>query len=215
MPRVKEVMPMPKLYNSLFVMFWVLLSLSLHGCATSSQTGGTLQISQADVPPEAKTEFAQALAMLKSGQRAIALKLFQHMAQRYPLLAGVQVNIGIIDLQDNKTDAAISALKHAIKLNPADASAHDHLGIAYRRNGQFNAAKESYLLALKINPDYANAHLNLAILYDIYLQQLDKALQQYQQYQRLSKVKDKQVAGWLIDLKRRIHDSKPKPQGGS
>ena len=215
MPRVNEVTPMPKLSNKFSCLCWLLLLFSLNGCMTTPPGDATLQTGQADVPPAAAKEFAQALAMLKSGQRAVALKLFQHLAQNYPQLAGVQVNIGIIDLQNNKTDEAIAALKRASQLNPANAVAYQHLGIAYRRNGQFSEARDAYLQALKLKPDYANAHLNLAILYDIYLQQLDKALVHYKQYQHLSKVEDKQVVKWVIDLERRIDAKKPKRQGES
>jgi len=204
---------MPKPSSKRYSLVWLLLLFSLSGCMTTPATDATLQSGQADVPPAAAREFAQALAMLKSGQRTIALSLFQHLAQRYPQLAGAQVNIGIIDLQNNKNDEAITALKRATQLNPANAVAYQHLGIAYRRKGQFTEAKDAYLQALKLNPDYANAHLNLAILYDIYLQQLNKALVHYQQYQRLTNVKDKLVVKWMIDLERRIHAMKSKTQG--
>lgn len=215
MPSQNEVILMPKLSSKFYNLILAFCFISLSACMTTP-SDTTTQGSQTNVPAAARTEFAQALAMLKSGQKAVALQLFQHLAQNYPQLAGVQVNIGIIELQNNKTDDAITALKRAVQLNPNNASAYQNLGIAYRRKGRFTEAEKAYLHALKLNPDYANAHLNLAILYDIYMQKLDKALFHYQQYQRLSTVKDKQVSNWVIDLKRRIHtDEHSKAQGGS
>ena len=214
MPRAKEAIPMLKLYIKIFAFTGILL-LVLQGCMTTPLTEGDAQGVQVTAPPEVQAEFTRAVEMLKSGQRGVALQLFQHLAQRYPQLAGVRVNIGIIQLQNNKTKDAIATLKRAIQINPANVSAHHHLGIAYRQAGQFSEAKDSYLQALKLSPDYANAHLNLGILYDIYLQQLDEALEHYKQFQRLSGTEDKQVSKWVIDLERRTAANKPKSQGGS
>lgn len=207
-------MLMLKPYINNFFIVSALLLLSLSGCTTTSQFDDTLQ-GDINITAEVRTEFAQALAVLKSGQHAIALQLFQQMAQRYPQLAGIQVNIGIIHLHNKKPDAANAAFKRAIQINPANAAAHHHLGIVYRQSGQFAAAKDAYQQALKFNPEYANAHLNLGILYDIYLQQPAQALEHYQQYQRLSKDDDKQINNWLIDVERRANANKPKTQGGS
>lgn len=211
MPRAKEAMLMPKPYIKFLIIFWIVL-LALQGCSTTPHTEVEASSSQIAVPPEARAEFTRALEMLKSSQPGVALQLFQQLATRYPQLAGVHVNIGIIHLQNNKTTDAISALKRAVQMNPANPSAHHHLGIAFRQAGQFNAAKESYLQALKIKPEYSSAHLNLAILYDLYFQQQELALEHYQQFQQLSTNKDKKVANWIIDLERRV---KAKQQGGS
>ena len=207
-------MLMQKPYINFSVIFWVLM-LALQGCTVTPQSEVEESASQVNVPPEAKAEFTRALEMVKASQHGVALQLFQQLAQRYPQLAGIHVNIGIIHLQNNKTENAIAALKRAVQVNPENASAHHHLGIAYRQTGQFTAAKASYLQALKINSDYANAHLNLAILYDLYLQQLEPALEHYQHFQRLSGTEDKKVANWIIDLTRRIKANKTKQPGGS
>ena len=207
-------MLMQKPYINFSVLFWVLM-LTLQGCAVTPQTEVEESASQVTVPPAAKAEFTRALEMLKASQPGVALQLFQQLAQRYPHLAGIHVNIGIIHLQNKKIENAIAAFKRAVQVNPGNASAHHHLGIAYRKSGQFTAAKTSYLQALKINSDYANAHLNLAILYDLYLQQMEPALEHYQHFQRLSETKDKKVANWIIDLTRRIKANKAKQSGGS
>lgn len=215
MPNLKEVIAMLKPYTSLTATLWLLFVLVLQGCMTAPTIEDDVAVTTIKAPPEAVAEFTRAVDMLKSGQRGVALQLFQHMLTRYPQLAGVHVNIGIIQIQDGKTEDAIATLNRAIQINPANAVAHHHLGIAYRQAGKFNDAKTAYLQALKINPDYANAHLNLGILYDIYLQQLPEALEHYKHYQRLATAEDKQVGKWVIDLERRVTASQPKPQGGS
>ena len=77
-----------------------------------------------------------------------------------------------------------------------------------RQRGQFAQARKAYEKALGINAAYASAHLNLGILNDLYLQNLDTALQHYQRYQVLTGDSDKQVAKWIIDLERRVQASK-------
>lgn len=204
---------MPKPFNNIIAMLWLLFVLALQGCTTTPTTEGEMSATAVNASAEAVAEFKQAVDMLKSGQRGVALQLFQHMAARYPQLAGIQVNIGIIHLQDGKTEEAIAALKRALQINPANAVAQHHLGIAYRQAGKFSAAKDAYLQALKLKPDYANAHLNLGILYDLYLQQLPQALEHYKHYQRLAATEDKQVSKWVIDLERRVAAEQTK--GGS
>ena len=215
MPRANEVITMPKRFNNIIAIIWLMLILALQGCTTVPSSDADVQASAVNAPAEAVAEFNRAVEILKSGQRSVALQLFQQMAVRYPQLAGIQVNIGIIHLQDGKTKDAIAALKHAIQINPANATAYHHLGIAYRQAGQFTAAKDAYLQALKIKPDYANAHLNLGILYDLYLQQLAPALQHYKQYQQLASNEDKQVSKWVVDLERRLAAEQAKAKGGS
>ena len=86
----------------------------------------------------------------------------------------------------------------------ADAVAYNHLGILQRRKGQFEEALMAYQRAIEIDVKYARAHLNLGILFDLYLQDLEKALAQYRVYQTLTDEQDKQVAGWIVDIERRL-----------
>ena len=60
---------------------------------------------------------------------------------------------------------------------------------------------------------YAGAYLNLGILFDIYLQDLVKALQEYEKYQSLTQQEDSQVAGWIVDIQRRIKPTTTNSQG--
>ncbi|MFO7604667.1 MAG: tetratricopeptide repeat protein [Gammaproteobacteria bacterium] len=207
--------PPPYINRRRHLLLGVVLLVLLQGCAGTGLNEGKTTSAQPVASAEARAEFERAVAILKSGQPSVALPLFQDMAKRYPTLAGVQVNIGIIHLQGGQTDAATAAFKRAIAINPGNAVAHHHLGIAYRQGGRFDAAREAYLQALKLNPDYAHAHLNLGILYDLYLQQLEQALQHYQQFQRLAASEDKQVDNWVIDLERRIAARQPASAGDS
>ena len=69
---------------------------------------------------------------------------------------------------------------------------------------KFEEARDNYEKALKIDPNYAYAHLNYGILLDLYLGELDNALDHYQTYQKLAPEEDKEVEKWIVDLERRI-----------
>lgn len=96
-----------------------------------------------------------------------------------------------------------NSFNRALEINPNNIYALNQLGFLYRRQGDFSRAKASYEKAIVINSDYAYAHLNLGILYDLYLYDLEKAIEQYQIYKELSKDDEKQIEKWIFELERR------------
>ena len=70
-------------------------------------------------------------------------------------------------------------LEQAVKLNPRQPIYLNQLGITYRQQGQFAKARDAYQRALALDPGYAAAALNLGILYDLYLGDSPRALEQY------------------------------------
>ena len=108
-----------------------------------------------------------------------------------------------IFIKNKSFDEAENALNRALTINPNNIYALNQLGFLYRKQGEFSKAKVSYEKAIDINSDYAYAHLNLGILYDLYLYDLEGAIEQYKIYNKLSKEEDKQVGKWIFDLERR------------
>lgn len=189
---------------------FLLLLLSLSACAsgpTDTTSSGTSSPA-VNVDPEARNEYQLALAALNNGNDDQAFEHLTRLTRKYPNLAGPFVNLGILYLKKGRYEDAQNALLQATTIKPNDSVAQAHLGIAYRHMGEFQKAEQSYLEALKINPKYAYAHLNVGILYDIYLQELPKALQHYEQYKALSNESDNLVEKWIIDLKRRVDNNR-------
>ena len=116
-------------------------------------------------------------------------------------------NLGLAYLKLNKPDLAEQAFDEAVSRDSKDAVAYNHLGILLRQQGKFENALEQYQRAIDIDQEYAGAYLNLGILFDIYLQDLEKALQQYEKFQSLATEEDAHVAGWIVDIQRRINAS--------
>lgn len=157
--------------------------------------------------------YAQALAWLKSGKTERAQNLLAQISNDAPDKPYVFTNLGLAYFKLQKLDLAEQTFKQAIALNSKDAVAHNHLGILLRQKGQFKEARTHYQRAIAIDSEYASAHLNLGILFDIYLQDLKQALRHYQKYQALVSEEDTQVAGWIVDIKRRLKSTTTQSQG--
>lgn len=162
----------------------------------------------APLPSSAKAAFDRAIWSAKAGRDQEAIDLFRQMTQDNPDVAIAYTNLGLLYLKKGDMEAAQKALEQSIALNPGDALAYNHLGVTLREQGKFHESQTAYLQAIKLDESYADAHLNLGILYDLYLQQLPKALQQYQRYQELTGGNDQTIAKWIVDLQRRAGANK-------
>jgi len=84
-----------------------------------------------------------------------------------------------------------------------------HLAIIARQQGQFKKAKNLYLQALE-ESDEPSIHLNYAILLDLYLNELNDALEHYSIYQisGLAEQNGIPLEKWIADLNLRIKRNK-------
>ncbi|MGD8593282.1 MAG: tetratricopeptide repeat protein [Gammaproteobacteria bacterium] len=183
------------------------------GCAGTGEskkeadTGQPQGQPQEVISPQARQQYDDALTAMRNGDNAKAKDLLANLSKTYPELSGPYTNLGLIYFREGKIDEAEKTFLQAVKVNPKSAVSYNHLGIISRGKGKFQEAKEYYQKALKINDDYAYAHLNIGILYDLYLGELDKALEHYNRFQSLSPEKDPEVEKWIVDLQRRIKAS--------
>ena len=181
--------------------------LVMSGCAatgTNSSTDSKAEgQARSDIPPQALTLFEQAAAIMAAGDLVDAELRFREFLRRYPDYPGGHVNLAIIHINNGDEAAAQADLDAALALSPNHPAALNQQGMLFRRNGKFIEAEAAYLKAVTAAPDYALAHYNLGVLNELYLQRLDNALQNFEQYQLLVGG-DKQVEKWIIDLRRRV-----------
>lgn len=156
------------------------------------------------VPEPVRREHEAALAALEAGNAAEAERLLQALVEAHPEYPGAHVNLAIVYREDGRDDAARAALEAALEADPDHPQANNELGIVLRRAGEFEAAEQAYRRALEADPDYALAHHNLGVLLDLYLHRPAEALEHYERYQALVAEPDRTVAGWIIDLRRRV-----------
>jgi len=149
-------------------------------------------------------QFDAAVAAMQTGQDELAASLFTVIAKQHPRLASPYTNLGILLFRKGRSAEAEAAFKEALQRDDKDYVAANYLGMIYRGLGRFNDARAAYEQALAAKPDYAYAHLNLAILYDLYLGDLPKALDHYQQYRQFAVDADQRLPGWLADLQQRM-----------
>jgi len=157
--------------------------------------------------------YQQAITALKSGNTEGALEILTDLSREAPDKPRIFTNLGLAYFGLQQPDLAEQAFQQAVTRDPDDAVAYNHLGILRRHKGRFQEALIQYQRAIEIDDNYAPAHLNLGILFDLYLQDLEKALQQYQKYQVLSSEDNPQVNGWIVDIERRLKAANAQSQG--
>jgi tetratricopeptide (TPR) repeat protein len=161
----------------------------------------------AQIEPVASSEsralYQQALGALAAGRYPEAERGLLAVARREPQLAGPHANLGILYGRTGRPAQALASLKEAIRLNPDRAAYYNEIGVVSRREGKFDDARRYYTKALDLDPNYAYAHLNIGILYDLYLQDTEKAMQHYRRYQELTPAEAGTVTKWIADLQQR------------
>lgn len=180
--------------------------ITLSSCAILSEsTSSSPQTGDWDKVPKT---YVDGLKAARKGESKQAVQLLKSTTETHPTFSPAYTNLGLQQLKLERLKEAEASLKKSIELKPDNAVAYQHLGVLYRLKGEFGDAEDMYNKALDLNSDYPEAHLNLGILLDMYLYSFEKALQHYEAYQSLIDNKDKNVAKWIIDLKRRIAKDK-------
>jgi tetratricopeptide (TPR) repeat protein len=190
--------------NIRIMLMLVALSFLLASCAiTSEQKTNTTKEENVVVDSDVQRLFNKAVVLLKQKDYDNAITLLNTVVAREHRLTAPYIDLGMAYRQkgDNK-NAEVNLMK-ALDIDLANPVANNELGLLYRSQGRFKDAKKAYTNALTQHPDYLPVIRNLGILCDIYLNDLDCALDQYEKYQKL-KPGDKDVKNWIADLKGRM-----------
>ncbi len=156
------------------------------------------------VPEQAKKEYGAIKELMLAKKWGEAKGLLTLMVETYPNLSGPYINLGIVHHNLNEIDDAEKAYKFAIETNAQNLDAYARLGFLYREQGNFEEAEAMYLKALAIWPHHLPSVKNIGILYDLYMGRFDDALVYYELSQNIMGGEDRQLKGWIADLKRRM-----------
>ena len=153
--------------------------------------------------------FKRGLVLMKSKRYESAQDLWLAASERYPDYAGVWTNLGLSQYYLENYEEAKNSLSKSIEINPQFCSAHKTMGLVLRELGDFKGAEESYISAIECAPKDGNVRRNLGILYDLYLLDGRRALEQYEAAKKLYFAKDKNLEIWINNLKAKYPDPKP------
>lgn len=103
-----------------------------------------------------------------------------------------------------RPEVALDAWRKAVAADPTNAVVRNNLGLLLKELARFSEAAATLEEGLAVAPKVPDMHYNLAVISELYLLDLNKALKHYRQFQALSSEEDAQVAGWIVDLERRL-----------
>ncbi|MBL4798469.1 MAG: tetratricopeptide repeat protein [Oleispira sp.] len=101
-------------------------------------------------------------------------------------LSGPWMMLGDIALAEKDYPQAKKNYQQGLIVNPKNINGYTALAQVQRLQGQYHHAQNTLAKALALWPDFPEAHYNLSILFDIYLNQTDKAKQHLDAYILLS-----------------------------
>jgi Flp pilus assembly protein TadD len=155
-------------------------------------------VSEAD-----RLKYYDALNYLQDGNLDRGIAILEEVAEAAPLATAPRIDLGVAYHRQGKLQAAEENLLKALELNANHPVAHNELGIVYRKSGRFVEAKQHYESAISVYPGYHHARRNLAILCDLYLADLECALNQYEAYMATVPA-DEEASMWIADLRNRM-----------
>jgi Flp pilus assembly protein TadD len=184
------------------------------GCATTApepppsrvqvqeEVGFTIT-EEARIGGDVRAEYETALSYLQQGRDDEAIILLERVAEAAPELSAPRIDLGIAQHRAGDLEAAEKSLLLALESNPEQPVAHNELGIIYRKTGRFDEARKSYEAALAVYPGFHFARRNLAVLCDLYLADLECALDNYEAYMK-TVPSDDEASMWIADLRYRL-----------
>ena len=151
----------------------------------------------------ADKDFQRAVDLLNGGHYGRAAELLEKIVAQSPGVTAPYINLAIAYRHLDQPEQAETHLKSALDLVPWHPVACNEYGLLYRKSGRFAEARAIYEKALARFPDYYPVHRNLGILCDLYLNDLECALEHYEIYGR-ARPEDEQVQLWIADLRNRL-----------
>ncbi len=186
--------------------FTLLLAVVLiSGCQTSSPSktagqhdkpiSGPVQLNKEQIG-----RYQESLRLLQAKDYSSAESILLELSEVQPNFAGSWLNLGLIKLMTKQPTQAKTFVEKALTLTPEHSQALNLMGLIATHDRDIKLAERYYLKAIEHSAQYANAHYNLALLYDVYLQNIRKAVKYYQGYLEYAQIEDKQTQDWVEHL---------------
>ena len=169
-----------------------------------------------NVPADADVAFKKAIGLMQTQKWPQAINVLEPITQAYPSLSGPWVNLGICLWRQEQFEPAAAAFEKAILANSLNNDAYNAYAVMARELGNFTKAESLYKKAIEVWPHSAVSHRNLGVLYDMYMGRFNDAYYHFEISARIIPEADKELKGWIIDIKRRqAKEGRAAAQGGN
>ena len=155
-----------------------------------------------ELEPGIEADFQNAVALMENDDFDSAIAKLESVVEREQRLIAPFINLAIAYRKTGEHERAEEQLSQALAIDPRHPVANNELGLVYRKSGRFAEARAAYEKAIASDPEFAAAIRNLGVLCDLYIRDLDCALERFEQYLEL-KPDDEDVPIWIADLKYR------------
>jgi tetratricopeptide (TPR) repeat protein len=186
----------------------LVLTIIVAGCETSGEKSTSIRPHTEEPQPTENilnerdlASYSLAKAYINQEKTSLAENTLVFLVKKHPNNSDIWLNLATCYFIQGKLQQADEATNKALQLNNTIPETHNLMGLIAVENKQFKKAETEYLLALTLNNDFANAHYNTALLYDIYFQNIKKALYHYTQYLTLIPSDDIRTRDWVNQLK--------------
>jgi Tfp pilus assembly protein PilF len=150
-----------------------------------------------------KSDFEHAVTLMNDSKNDKAVELLTKVVERKPGVTAPYINLALAYMRMGKLAEAEQSLKTALEIFPSHPVASNEYGLLLRRLGRFEESRVIYEKTVAKFPGYLPAHRNLGILCDLYLNDPECALKQFEIYSNGAST-DAQVKIWVAELHMRL-----------
>jgi tetratricopeptide (TPR) repeat protein len=115
------------------------------------------------LPRDAKLYYGLSLALNKLADRGAEQRALQKAVELNPAFALAHNQLGLLELDQGRSEQAEKEFRIAAKSDPRLAEAKNNLAVLYGRQGKNEEAEQLLRDAIKSNPEYAQAFVNLGL----------------------------------------------------
>lgn len=162
------------------------------------------QVQAQSLAPAFEADYTRAQLLLNAQAYDKAAPLLSKISAANPGFADAWVNLAQAYYGQKDYAKAEQAIARAQALDNKSAEIFGLAGLVQVGLGHYKQAEAQYLAAIKLDATCASCHYNLALLYDLYYQDLGKAIGQYQAYLDHITNTDEDTQAWIEELKRNL-----------